>query len=61
MKILIIPDVHGRSFWKKAIEQHMDECDKVIFLGDYIDPYEDEHITRKQAIATLDEIISFKR
>ena len=61
MKILIIPDVHGRSFWKEAVEQHMDECDKVIFLGDYVDPYEDEHITRKQAIATLDEIISFKR
>ena len=39
MKTLIIPDVHGRSFWKKAIKKHFDECDHVVFLGDYIDPY----------------------
>jgi hypothetical protein len=34
MKILISPDVHGRTFWKKAVEEHASECDKVIFLGD---------------------------
>lgn len=33
--ILIIPDVHGRTFWKYAIDKY----DKVIFLGDYLDPY----------------------
>lgn len=61
MKILIIPDVHGRSFWKEAVEHHMDECDKVIFLGDYVDPYRDEGVSKKQAMAILDEIIAFKK
>lgn len=37
-KILIIPDVHGRTFWKYAID-NIDKYDKVIFLGDYLDPY----------------------
>lgn len=38
MKILVIPDVHGRDFWMEPCS-HIDEFDKVIFLGDYHDPY----------------------
>lgn len=38
MKILIIPDVHGRDFWIEPC-QHIEEFGKVIFLGDYHDPY----------------------
>ena len=38
MKILIIPDIHGRNFWKEPCE-HIDEFDKVVCLGDYHDPY----------------------
>lgn len=38
MKLLIIPDVHGRDFWIEPCS-HIDEFDKVIFLGDYHDPY----------------------
>lgn len=38
MKILIIPDVHGREFWVEPCS-HVDEFDKIIFLGDYHDPY----------------------
>ena len=38
-KIFIIPDVHGRDFWKKAYD-YVDKVDEVIFLGDYLDPYE---------------------
>ena len=38
MKILIIPDVHGRDFWMEPCN-HIDEFDKVVFLGDYHDPY----------------------
>ena len=37
-KILILPDIHGRDFWKEPC-QHIDEFDKVICLGDYHDPY----------------------
>jgi len=59
-KILIIGDVHGRTFWKDAIEKHGQECDKIIFLGDYLDPYEYEGITRKEAINNFEEIIALK-
>lgn len=38
MKILIIPDVHGRDFWIEPC-YNIDKFDKVIFLGDYHDPY----------------------
>ena len=36
MKIIIVPDVHGRDFWKQAINS---DADKIIFLGDYHDHY----------------------
>ena len=38
MKLLIIPDVHGRDFWMEPCS-HVDEFDKIVFLGDYHDPY----------------------
>lgn len=38
MKILIIPDIHGRDFWMEPCS-HVEYFDKVIFLGDYHDPY----------------------
>ena len=58
--LLIIPDIHGRSFWKKAVEENIDRVSKVIFIGDYLDPYPWEGITRKQAIANFQETIDFK-
>lgn len=36
-KTIIIPDVHGRNFWKSAPKDA-----NLIFLGDYLDPYLDE-------------------
>ncbi len=40
IKYLIIPDVHGRWFWKEPVEQVLAETDAhIIFLGDYLDPY----------------------
>jgi len=59
-KILVIPDIHARPFWKEATEKYGQECDKIIFLGDYVDPYPDEGFTRKQAIRTLEEVIECK-
>ena len=38
MKILILPDIHGRTFWKDPIKNYK-LFDKIIFLGDYLDPY----------------------
>jgi predicted phosphodiesterase len=57
---LIIPDIHGRQFWKNAVSQYEDKVEKVIFLGDYLDPYECEGITRKNAIRNFEEIIDYK-
>lgn len=37
-KLLILPDIHGRVFWKEPC-QNIEDYDKVIFLGDYLDPY----------------------
>lgn len=59
-KYLIIPDVHGRTFWQEA-ERLISEVDRVIFLGDYLDPYPHEYITREQAIEQFKEIIQFKK
>ena len=57
---LIIPDIHGRTFWKDAVSQYEDKVEKIIFLGDYLDPYLDEGITRKDAIRNFEEIIDYK-
>ena len=57
---MCIGDIHGRQFWKKAVEENIDKVDKIIFLGDYLDPYPWEGITRKDAIRNFQEIIDFK-
>ena len=59
IQILIVPDVHGRVFWREPVQSHPDK--PVVFLGDYLDPYGDEHIKDDQAISILKEIISLKR
>ena len=59
-KLLLIGDIHGRPFWEDAVEKYANDCDKIIFFGDEVDPYPDEKITRKQAIRTLEKIIEFK-
>lgn len=59
-KILIIPDVHGRDFWKDAVKGREDW--NIVFLGDYTDPYEGyEDITKEQCFNSLNEIIAFKK
>lgn len=59
-KIIIIPDVHGRTFWKLAKDK-INEVDQVVFLGDYLDPYPVEDISPEKAIEGLKEIIDFKK
>ena len=59
MKIAIIPDVHGRTFWQN-VNEVIDEVDKVIFLGDYLDPYPHEGINFETSKTILMQIINFK-
>ena len=58
-KILIIPDVHGRTFWQYA-KEYIDKYDKVIFLGDYLDPYPHEEISFTDSVLNFGDIIRFK-
>ena len=58
--ILVIPDIHGRLFWLDKTKD-ISDYDKVIFLGDYLDPYKDENITVKDAIENFKKIIQFKK
>lgn len=77
IKAIIIPDVHGRDFWRASVQKAIKETDaKIIFLGDYTDPYthefcEDGVFTNeniqswgelsKHVIETLEEIIELKK
>lgn len=54
MRYVIIPDVHGRDFWKKAIPLQNNDTE-LVFLGDYFDPYD---VTPAQAIKNFDEMMS---
>lgn len=54
--IIVIPDIHGRKFWRQAVELYPD-CD-TIFLGDYLDPYPLEGIDREKALDNFEEIIT---
>lgn len=63
-EIIVCPDIHGRSFWKKLLEDKTDR--HIVFLGDYLDPYfyefgsMDQEDICKQAISNFEEIIAFK-
>lgn len=58
MKLLIIPDIHGRDFWIEPCS-HIDEFDKVIFLGDYHDPYSYEVSQDTSRHRLRDELVPF--
>ncbi len=58
--MIIIPDVHGRTFWKSAVEGREDQ--DILFLGDYVDPYTYlEGIAPYSGLVSLLEIIDFKK
>ena len=59
-KVLVVPDVHGRKFWIEAMNL-VELVDKVIFLGDYLDPYPHEGISFDEAVQEFKCIIEFKK
>ena len=61
--VLIIPDVHGRTFWKEKVYKILkyDESTHIVFLGDYLDPYQYECIFSDDAIPIFKEIIDLKK
>lgn len=54
--ILLIPDVHGREFWREGLEKR-NPGELMIFLGDYTDPYPDEGITHEVVPGMIREIL----
>ena len=59
-RMIIIPDVHGRSFWRNAIKEYQGK-EPILFLGDYLDPYPYEGISPAEAFRVFHEIIEIKR
>lgn len=58
--VLILPDIHGRSFWREAVK-NLSPDDHAIFLGDYADPYPHEGISPEEAWINLLDIIVFAK
>lgn len=57
---LIIPDVHGRMFWRSAVKKHPEL--PTVFLGDYLDPYTYiDGILPSEALVELREILRYKQ
>lgn len=57
--MIVIPDVHGRTFWKDAVRGR--ENEEIIFLGDYVDPYVREGSKAEDGLTALQEVIEFKK
>lgn len=58
MKIVAIGDIHGRTKWKEVIKVEAD-CDKIVFMGDYFDAWDD--FTPTHQLQNFLEIMNFKR
>ena len=54
---VVFGDIHGLTFWEKIVDDNP-EC-RYIFLGDYLDPY--ENIPVRQLIENLRKIIQLKK
>ena len=55
MKILVIPDIHGRDFWIEPCQKWQGS---IIFLGDYHDPYPFQ-VSEKKSLKNLEQLIEF--
>ena len=59
MKLLLIPDVHGRASWQQPVKDALKLKDiHIIFLGDYVDSFD---IPGFKILQNLREIIALKK
>lgn len=56
-KVVVIGDIHASKIWKDILQQETD-CDKVIFLGDYFDTYEE--ISPQEEADNFRQILKYK-
>lgn len=61
-RILVVPDVHGEAFWREPVQKYIDQVDRIIFLGDYLDPYRDkfEEYDAEAVFNNMMEIVNLK-
>ena len=60
MKMIVIPDLHGRTFWKEAIP-YVEAGVPCIFLGDYVDPFPFDGISNQETVDNLKDVVAFAR
>lgn len=58
-EFIVIPDVHGRKFWRDVVKGN--ESKRIIFLGDYLDPYSFEGVSYEDAFNEFNDILAFKK
>lgn len=58
--MIIIPDIHGRDFWVKPVEKNLGK-EHIVFLGDYLDPYDYEGIPSSEVFPRFEYIIAMKK
>jgi len=58
MKFITVGDIHGKTLWKEAIINIDSDNTKYIFIGDYVDSFDESD---KEIIDNLLEIIQLKR
>lgn len=59
--VLIIPDIHGRNFYKNAISEAVESNIEIVCLGDYLDPYFGDEIHEEGVFAPLRELVQLKK
>ena len=62
-RILVVPDIHGETFWREPVQKYINKIDRIIFLGDYLDPYPEEgkEYSPQELFDNLMDIIAIKR
>jgi predicted phosphodiesterase len=61
MKILLISDIHNRVSWiKPCLTDLKGQYDKVVFLGDYFDNFDDNEVIATQTAEWLHEMVNTK-
>lgn len=55
MKILVVPDIHGRNFWIEPCQKWQGS---IVFLGDYHDPYSFQ-VSVEDSLENLKKLVEF--
>jgi predicted MPP superfamily phosphohydrolase len=58
MKIICVPDIHQSNHWRKLLKIDLNTIDKIVFLGDYFDNWENEWPYQGE---NFENIIQFKK